>query len=121
MLVKFVSSTAGEMVMFAQHVRDLFQIIDKECTQRGVFMKEQLPEAIGRLQRAVDEEKLVMKLAKMSVEEDDLSDKEMDQDSEESPAKDKISLIRRAPPLIHFMELTQKENGFILWETEADF
>ncbi|MBV5337190.1 MAG: DUF1840 family protein, partial [Deltaproteobacteria bacterium] len=43
MLVRFDSSACGQMVMLADNVHDLFKIINKECTQRGVFMKEQLP------------------------------------------------------------------------------
>ena len=120
MLVRFTSSKSGEMVMFAHHVRELFEIIGKECTQRGVFVTEQLPEAIALLHSAVDEEKLAEKLARMSKAEEDLDDHEMDPEKKEI-AEDKIALGRRAHPLIHLMELTLKEDGFILWETEKDF
>ena len=58
MLVRLTSNTAGEMIMFAEHARRLFEIIGKECTARGVFTKEQLPEAIHCLRRAVHEERL---------------------------------------------------------------
>ena len=57
MLVKLTSSTSGEMIMFAKHARRLFEIIGKECTARGVFIAEQLPEAIDKLHRAVNDEK----------------------------------------------------------------
>ncbi|MEI7612138.1 MAG: DUF1840 domain-containing protein [Betaproteobacteria bacterium] len=123
MLVRFTSITAGEMIMFAQHVRSLFEIIGKECTARGVFTKEQLPEAIARLRGAVDEEKLDAKLARMPHDDDEEEQAKpaMDHDTYEMIAKDKVGLVRRAYPLIHFMELTEKENGFVLWETDEDF
>ncbi len=124
MLVRFTSSTSGEMVMFAHHARELFEIIGKECTQRGVFLWEQLPEAIALLHGAVDQEKLAEKLAKMSKDDKDKgtaeAESEMDFEAKEI-AENKIALGRRAHPLIHFMELTQKEKGFILWETEGNF
>ena len=57
MLVRLTSSTSGDMIMFAEHLHQLFEIIGKECTARGVFTKEQLPEAIEKLKQAVNEEK----------------------------------------------------------------
>ena len=121
MLVRFTSNKSGEIVMFAQDVRDLFQIIDKQCTQRGVFMKEQLPEAIARLHGAIDEEKLNEKLALMPVAGDTPTKFQMDRCTYKEITKDNLDLLRHAHPLLHFMELTQREGGFILWETEKDF
>ena len=57
MLVKLTSNTSGEMIMLAEHAHRLFHIIGKECTARGVFIAEQLPEAIEKLHRAVNDEK----------------------------------------------------------------
>jgi len=122
MLVRFTSSTSGEMVMFAHHARELFEIIGKECTQRGVFLKEQLPEAIALLHGAVDQEKLTEKLARMTKADKAKSEEELELDGEDKELEEnKIALGRRAHPLIHFMELTEKQSGFILWETEGDF
>jgi hypothetical protein len=121
MLVTFTSSKSGEMIMFAQNVHDLFKIIHKECTQRGVFMKEQLPDAIARLHGAMDEEKLSEKLSQMSVTEEKHTKHGMNQNTDNAIASDKIGLVRRVHPFLHFMELTQSEGGFILWETEKDF
>ena len=59
MLIKLTSNTSGEMIMFAEHAHQLFEIIGKECTATGVFTTEQLPEAIARLHQAVEAEKLV--------------------------------------------------------------
>ena len=59
MLVRLTSSTSGDMIMFAEHARRLFEIVGKECTARGVFTCEQLPEAITRLKEAIAEGWLV--------------------------------------------------------------
>ena len=119
MLVKLNSSTSGEMIMFAQHARQLFDIIGKECTARGVFVKEQLPEAIARLQRAVEEEKQALheaeQKARQEGKDEDLSDEE------HQSGQVGVHLGQRASPLIHLMEWTQKEDGFILWEADKDF
>lgn len=55
MLVRLTSNTSGEMIMFAEHARRLFEIVGKECTARGVFTTEQLPAAIARLRQAVQD------------------------------------------------------------------
>ena len=123
MLVKLTSNTSGEMIMFAEHARRLFEIVGKECTARGVFTKEQLPEAIARLRQAVHEDRL----AQLSGERQDQRDgiDERDEDEEHAEARKAgrigVSLAQRAQPLINLLEWTDKEGGFILWEAEHDF
>lgn len=119
MLIKLTSNTSGDMIMFAEHAHQLFEIIGKECTASGVFTAEQLPDAIARLHQAVEEEKLA---AKHHVEEEhtaEADDAETD-DADEKPEK-AVPLGRRAVPLLHLMEWTLKEKGFILWEAAKDF
>ena len=120
MLVKLTSNTSGEVIMFAKHLRRLFEIIGKECTARGVFTTEQLAPAITRLRGAVDEEKLAKHLAEQepASEEQPL---EKDEIGADHHADAQISLGQRARPLINLMEWTAKEKGFILWETDHDF
>lgn len=122
MLVKLTSSTSGEMIMFAEHARHLFEIIGKECTARGVFTKEQLPEAIARLHRAVEEEKKVLLEAEHKAREEGVKDDDEEKADEDHPsARTAVHPSQRAAPLIHLMEWTEKEKGFILWEADRDF
>ena len=139
MLIRLTSSTSGEVVMFAKHARRLFEIIGKECTASGVFTFEQLPAALARLYQAVDEEKLAARL-RANEERDgkspphdechaldtlDAHDGERDADDGElvieRKEKERVSLMQRAQPLIHLMEWTVREQGFILWEASQDF
>lgn len=103
--------------MFAEHARSLFEAIGKECTARGVFPKEQLPDAILALRRAVDDEKKVAQC------DDDNKHTEVknDEDGKGQETEEVVSLGQRAIPLIRLMEFTMKEGGFILWEASADF
>ena len=121
MLVRMNSSTAGEMVMFAEHVRRLFDIIGKECTARGVFTCEQLPEAITRLKEAIAEENRVLKAAERQAHEEGLEPEDEAVEDEEYRSGAGIHLGQRAAPFIHLMEWTLKEKGFILWEAAHDF
>ena len=106
MLVRLNSSTSGKMIMFAEHAHQLFEIIGKERTASGVFAKEELPEAIAKLQYAAKEDRMT---------------EIRDEVTEEGKSTPIISLAQRAVPLIHLMEWTLKEKGFILWEAEQDF
>lgn len=118
MLVKLTSSTSGEVIMFAAHVRGLFEKIGKACTARGVFAKEQLPDAIARLKQVVEEEKLA---ARAAAAESQTKPENAGKDEEEKKPEVSVSLGQRAVPLIRLMEWTLKEEGFILWEAPADF
>jgi Sec-independent protein translocase protein TatA len=125
MLVRFTSSTSGAMIMFANHAHDLFEVIGKECTARGVFVTEQLPTAIAQLQHAVEAQKQAEKQAEKQAAEalranPEQDSNETDKDAENRPGE-KITLVQRAHPLIHLMQQTLKEDGFILWEAERDF
>ena len=129
MLVRLTSSTSGEIIMFAKHVRALFEWIGKETTARGVFVKEQLPEAIAKLQHGVEEERAEAKRlaeekranAEKDKHRDEKDDGDGDAKEKEIEPEENISLGQRAQPLINMMEWTLKEEGFILWEAPQDF
>ncbi|MEO8411353.1 MAG: DUF1840 domain-containing protein [Propionivibrio sp.] len=127
MLVKLTSNTSGEIIIFAEHLHQLFEIIGKEGTMRGVFTTEQLPPAIEKLHRAVGEEKQVLheagrKAHEARVDRGAAADK-VDEEAEEDRKAGRIGvhLAQRAHPLIQMMEWTYKEGGFILWEADKDF
>lgn len=104
MLVKFDSNVAGEIMMFADAARRLLQVAGKECTARGVITAEQIPEVVARLRAAVAKEKAVQQ-----GQSDDGSD---------APV---VSLGQRAQPFIEMLELTARDDGFVLWEAPKDF
>lgn len=120
MLVRLTSSVSGEVIMFAEHAHHLFAAMGKECTARGVFSKEQLPEAIAALKRVAGKEEQAANRGgeeqKAKAESDDTGD-----DKDEGSSPEQVALGRRAVPLIRLMEWTLKEGGFILWEAPSDF
>lgn len=127
MLVRLTSSTSGEIIMFADHAHALFEWIGKETTARGVFTKEQLPEAIAGLRHGVEEERAA---AKRLAEEKQThaektrtreEEKDEDGDEKEKAPEETVSLGQRAQPLINMMQWTLKEGGFIIWEASRDF
>ena len=127
MLVKLTSSTSGEIIMFAEHLHQLFEIIGKEGTARGVFVDEQLPEAIEKLHHAINAEKQQLHEAELKAREARQDDDEGADEEDEAAEEDRkagrtgVHLGQRAHPLLQMMEWTHKEAGFILWEADKDF
>ncbi|MEF8712365.1 MAG: DUF1840 domain-containing protein [Accumulibacter sp.] len=111
MLVKFTSSTSGQIMMFAQVARQLLELVGKDCSARGVITTEQLPEAIERLRVATAEHKS----HSSTHGEADNNDGSDEQDASA------VGLGQRAYPMIELLEWTRKEDGFILWEAAKDF
>ena len=122
MLVRLTSSTSGDMVIYAEHLHPLFEIIGKECTARGVFTLEQLPQAIQTLQHAVDEAKA------SALQEENKKSEAIDHESilaaddeNDNPQAVKVEIGQRAYPLIQLMARTLKKDGYLTWETTKDF
>ena len=110
MLVKFHSSVAGEIIMFAPVAHALLEIIGKRAEERGVVTTEQLGAAIDRLRQAVA----------AGGSQPLPCDANPPPDRNGRPVE-AISLSRRAFPLIDLLQRTQRDEGFILWEAPKDF
>lgn len=107
MLVKFQSSTAGNMILFAEPATALLQCIGKECTARGVITEEQLPAAIAALETLLQRETL--------------PPAERDKATDDKGNPMPVDLARRAVPLLNLLRHTQEEKGYVVWEAPQDF
>lgn len=109
MIVRFVSSETGELIMFAEVAHQLFAVMGKEGTARGVFTVEEMLPAAQALRRAVERGKALE--AKQEPEE------------EEAGKEEPIALGQRAWPFIDMLERTARrgKDANILWEAKAPF
>ena len=107
MLVKFVSSETGELMMFAEMAGTLLRAIGKETSRRGTFTRDEMLPAATRLREAVAR--------------GEASDNKQDNDDEGT--EQGVALGPRAWPLIDMLERTAKgrPQANILWEAAADF
>ena len=132
MLVRLTSSTSGEVVMLAEHLRGLLEVLDKDCTARGIFTLEQLPPTIAKLKTLVEADRQAAHLyeqAKIQAENQagkmagEAAENEVEEEAEDDETADEtpIWLGQRAVPLLHLMERTLREKGFILWQADRDF
>ena len=86
------------------------------------------PEAIARLRQGVREESVAIqqRLQEKAREAREKQraghgeDGKAGERKDDAPTED-VTLVQRAQPLIHLMEWTLKEGGFILWEAPGDF
>lgn len=105
MLVKFQSSTSGEVMMFADNARTLLGVLKKECTARGVITFEELPDEIARLRAAIEGDRASGRPAE-----------------EAEPGKElPVGFSQRATPFLEMMERTLRREGYVLWQAPADF
>lgn len=106
MLVQFVSSETGEVLMYANTAKALLEIVGKETTARGTFTQAEMAGAAAALREAVRQ-------AAQPADEDEVAKKK-------EPA---VSLGQRAWPLIDMLERTGRSGSeaHIVWEASADF
>lgn len=107
-LVVFRSKAAGEIFMFTETARRIFEIVGKAEAARGVITAEQVPDALQRLTAAVEEEKAQLKAAAEQVEG-------ADRRGEETQAQHAITLAQRAFPLIEMLRAAQKKKVDVTW------
>lgn len=110
MLVRFLSSETGEILMFAEAARPLLQAIGKETTARGTFTQAEMADAARRLSEAV-------KNADTPPQDDEVDEKT---GKKKEPV---VAISQRAWPLIDMLERTSKggPKANIVWEASADF
>lgn len=108
MLVTFVSSETGEVLMYAETAKILLDAIGKETTARGTFTQAEMLLAAEALRQAVAR-------AGKPPEED-----EEERDKTKPPV---VALGARAWPLIEMLERTGRAGpeANIIWEAAADF
>jgi light-regulated signal transduction histidine kinase (bacteriophytochrome) len=107
-LVVFRSKAAGEIFMFAETARRIFEIIGKAEAPRGVITAEQVPKALARLQAAVDEERTQLKAAADHAQD-------ADRRGEDAAGLRAITLAQRAFPLLEMLRAAQKKTVDITW------
>lgn len=112
MLVRFLSSETGEILMFAEAARPLLQVLGKATTARGTFTQAEMASAAQALREAVKRA--------------EAPPPPPDEDERDATGKKKepvVALSQRAWPMIDMLERTSKggPKANIVWEASADF
>lgn len=109
MLVRFISSETGEILMFAEAASSLLQAIGKETTAKGAFLPDEMLAAAQTLRDAV-----------ARAEAPPVEDEVGPDGKKKEPV---VALGQRAWPLIDMLERTASRGGKanIVWEAPAAF
>lgn len=107
-LVVFRSKAAGEIFMFAETARRIFEIIGRSESARGVITAEQVTDALQRLVSAVEQEKADIKSAAATADE-------ANRRGSDEPAAAPITLGQRAFPLIEMLRAAEKKKVDVTW------
>lgn len=106
MLVRFVSSETGEILMFSEAAGPLLRAVNKECTARGTFTVAEMMPAALLLREAVAR-----------------GESATPDDEAEGAVEKPVALRSRAWPLIDMLERTSKGGlkANIVWDASAPF
>ena len=105
MLVKFHSSSSGEIMMFAETARTLLGVLKKECMARGVITLEQLPDEIALLRAAIEDNGGEAVVSKEAFGGEALS----------------VGFRQRAIPFLELLQRTLSREGYVMWEAPEAF
>ncbi|MEY3673118.1 MAG: hypothetical protein RI904_2775, partial [Pseudomonadota bacterium] len=109
MLVTFSSKAGADVLMLSQHAKPLLKIIGKldgpELETRGVWMPEQLGEAITLLEAAIAQEKA--------------ANTDEDPDEPIHPLAQPVSLRQRSFTLLDLFRRAQQKKLPVLWEASS--
>lgn len=103
MLITFKTRAAGDVIMFGKVAGQLLTILGKDGDeQRGIITVAQLPDAIARLEKMIDEDK------KRQADQSD--------ESSERGIMEPVALWQRAAPLLDQFRHALREEQVVIWE-----
>ncbi|MEP6608507.1 MAG: DUF1840 domain-containing protein [Burkholderiaceae bacterium] len=105
-LVIFRSKVAGDITMFAENARRIFEILGRPESPRGVITSAQAPDALQRLTAAVDQDKGQRTTSAGSG---------IDEPASETAQARGVTFSQRAFPLIEMLRAAQKKGVDVTW------
>ncbi len=109
MLVVFRAKPAAEILMFAQHARDVLDAAGRHYSalpERGVITVDQIDDLIAGLERAVAAD-----TASPFQDQDDEQN-----DVKEHPVSRSVTFRQRSFPLLAMLKTCREHNADIIWE-----
>ena len=99
MLYRFHSKNSADCLMLKDLTQRLFTIINRPLEDKGIFLVEQLPTLIERLEKAIEEDLEIRKKAS----------------TEEALAKLPDRLGQRAQPFLNLLKSSLKHEDPVIW------
>lgn len=99
MLYRFHSKNSADCLMLKDLTQRLFTILNRPLDDKGIFLVEQLPELIQRLEKAIEEDSELRKKAQ----------------NDEALAKLPDRLGQRAQPFLSLLKSSLKHEDPVVW------
>jgi hypothetical protein len=106
MLYKFQCKKSADVLMLEDLTSRIFEILDRPLEARGVFLIEQLPIAIEKLEAAVAEDEKQRK---------EMLEDESDKKSDSSTKVKRDRLGQRAFPFIQLLKAALANQEMVIW------
>ncbi|MDR1461844.1 MAG: DUF1840 domain-containing protein [Azoarcus sp.] len=113
MLLSFKSKAGANVIMFGDVAGRLLGVIGKDAGEaKGIVTVEQLPEAISRLQAAIDAER-AQQNAKSAAERE--AEEDAEREAGRSGMTASVDLAQRAWPLLDLLRRAQAGGVPVVW------
>jgi hypothetical protein len=110
MVITFQSRAAADVIMLGEHARQFLKLLGKDPdSTQGIVTVEQLPEAIARLEKAIEADRDRARAAERAD-----PDKDDDEDAPKGMAAP-VSLHQRGWPLLEMMRTSLAEDKPVTW------
>lgn len=108
MVITFQSRAAADVIMLGDSARPLLKIIGKDPdSHQGIVTIEQLPEAIERLQKAIEADRELARAAEQAQPDED-------EDAPKGMAAP-VNLHQRGWPLLDMLKISLAEKTPVTW------
>lgn len=108
MVITFRSRAAGDVIMLGDNARQLLKVLGKDPdSTQGIVTVEQLPEAIARLEQAIEADRA-------RAREADRADPDGDEDAPRGMAAP-VNLHQRGWPLLDLLQRSLAEETPVTW------
>ncbi len=108
MLVVFKSAASADLLYFGDVAEHMMKLMGKDVTDKGVITVEQLPDAIARLEAAIAGDR-------PAHHDHLLADEPQLERAEDGSERPRVSLTRRALPLLEMLREALKEKEPVVW------
>lgn len=112
-LIRFSSQATGEVMMFEENARTIFDILGKPYSPKGIVTVAQLPAAIAALKSAIEAEHQQTERARAG-QTQGANDDDRDELEGDTPAA-RVHFAQRAYPMIDMFERALRGNADVLW------
>jgi hypothetical protein len=107
-IVTFKSAACADTIYFGDVAKRMMELMGKDVADQGIVTVEQLPDAIARLQAAIETDKAQHR-------QQVLADEPGTEKTGDGGMRPRVSLTQRALPLLAMLQTSLQEKKPVVW------